>query len=115
MAIEQYLKGKVDFNLALETIQAILFDRGIEEGSPLSIVTEKQKDLALADVYMFLATSSVSSSSSYESDGGWQKQTSSKNVTNRAALADLAKALYAKWGEAPAATTTGKVTMKPLY
>lgn len=114
MTIEQYLRGKVDFNLAAETVQAILLDRGIAEGSAMTSVTEKQRDLALADLYMFLSTSSVSSSSSYDSDGGWQKHRSNKNVANRAAFADLARKLYEKWGEVPAAAT-GKVTMKPLY
>lgn len=70
MTIEQYLQGKVDFNLTDANIQAILYDRGVAEGANMSAVTEMQKDLCLADLYMLLANSSVSSSGEYESDGG---------------------------------------------
>ena len=114
MTIEQYLRGKVDINLNENTLAAILFDRGIAEGANLSSVTERQKDLALADLYMFAAGSSTSASGEYDSDGGWQRQRSAKNVYNRPGLIALAKALYAKWGEA-VDDSIGKVKMKPLY
>lgn len=114
MTIEQYLQGRVDYNLNDTTIPAILYDRGIAEGTDVRQVTERQKDLALADLYMFLATSSTSSSGDYESDGGWQRQRSSKNVYDRNGLVALAKALYAKWNEG-SVDTLGVVKMKDLY
>lgn len=114
MTIEQYLQGKVDFNLTDANIQAILYDRGVAEGADMSTVTEMQKDLCLADLYMLLANSSVSSSGEYESDGGWQRQVSAKNVHNRTGLVALAKALYDKWKVATP-ETSGKITFKPLY
>lgn len=114
MTIEQYLQGKVDFNLTDANIQAILYDHDIAEGEEMSNVTERQKDLALADLYMLLANSSVSSSGEYESDGGWQRQVSAKNVHNRTGLIELAKALYKKWNVATP-ETSGKVISKPLY
>lgn len=114
MTIEQYLHGKVDFSLSDATVAGILFDRGISEGAQMSAVTERQRDLALADLYMFLATSSVSAAGEYESDGGWQRREAAKNVYNRSPLASQAKALYDKWGvQAPAAI--GKITSSNLY
>lgn len=113
MTIEQYLNGKVDFNLQENTIQAILSDWGIPEGADINDVTQRQKDLACADLYMFLASSSTSASGDYESDGGWQRQRSSKNVYDRNGLRALAKMLYAKWGvDVP---STGAIVMKSLY
>lgn len=114
MTIEQYLAGKVDFNLQDTTIQAILLDRGITEGTSASDVSQMQRDLACADLYMFLASSSTSSSGDYESDGGWQRQRSSKNVYDRNGLRALARALYEKWG-VDVADTSGIMTMKDLY
>lgn len=114
MTIEQYLAGKVDFNLGDTTIAAILYDRGIPEGASLETVSQRQKDLALADLYVYVAGSSTSSSGEYESDGGWQRQRSAKNAYNRNGLLALAKQLYAKWDEA-FADTTAKMRMKPLY
>lgn len=114
MTIEQYLQGKVDFNISDSTISAILFDRGIDSGTYMEDITERQKDLCLADLYMYVANSSTSSSSEYESDGGWQRQRSTKNVYNRAGWLDLAKRLYAKWGEGDAVASSSMV-MKDLY
>lgn len=114
MTIEQYLSGKVDFNLGDTTIAAILYDRGIPEGASLETVSPRQKDLALADLYVYVAGSSTSSSGEYESDGGWQRQRSAKNAYNRNGLLALAKRLYDKWDEVFEGVT-GKVRMKSLY
>lgn len=114
MTIEQYLQGKVDFNLSENTVAGILLDRGIAEGADMTAVTERQRDLALADLYMFIAGSSTSSSGDYESDGGWQRQRSSKNVYNRNAFLQMARALYDKWGE-EVFDPTPKMRMRPLY
>lgn len=113
--IEQYLSGKVDFNISENTLNAIFADRGVTKGTPLSDVTEKQKDLCLADLYMFMATSSTSKSGEYESDGGWQRQRSAKNVVDRAGFREMARELYDKWDEKPVGSSTGKVKMKPIY
>ena len=113
MTIEQYLSGKVDFNLQESTLQAILIDRGIAEGANVLDLSQMQRDLATADLYMFLASSSTSASGDYESDGGWQRQRSSKNVYDRNGLRALAKMLYEKWGvDVP---STGAIVMKDLY
>lgn len=114
MTIEQYLTGKVDYDLSENTISAILFDRGIPSGASLESVSQRQKDLALADVYVYVAGSSTSSSGEYESDGGWQRQRSAKNAFNRNGLLALAKKLYDKWDE-PFDGASSKIKMKSLY
>ena len=114
MTIEQYLSGKVDFNLEENTIAAILYDRDIPEGIDIDLVSRRQRDLALADLYVYVAGSSTSSSGEYESDGGWQRQRSAKNAYNRNGLLALAKQLYAKWDE-PFDAASAKVRMRPLY
>ena len=115
MTIEQYLQGKVDFNLSEANIAAILVDRGVSAGADMATLTEKQRDLCLADLYMLLAYSSSSSSGEYESDGGWQKQKASKNVYDRSGYKEMAQRLYAKWDDEAANTATSRITLKPLY
>lgn len=114
MTIEQYLIGKVDFNVKPETLASLLFDRGIAEGANVTSLSQKQRDLVLADLYMFLATSSTSSSAEVESDSGYTKQTSARNVYDRGAYASMADALYEKWGEVHY-TSIAKMTLKRLY
>ncbi len=114
MTIEQYLRGKVDLSISEATIGGILFDRGVAEATSVTEVTERDRDLCLADLFMFVAGSSISLSGEYESDGGWQKSRSGKNVVDRAGLRLRAKALYDKWGEKPLASIGG-IVMKPIY
>jgi len=111
--IEQYLKGKVDYDIPESALMAILADRGIAAGAEYASLTEMQKDLSLADLYTWLASSSVSSTGEYESDAGWQRQRSVKNVFDRGYFKALAKALYEKWGLAT--QDVGTIIMKPIY
>lgn len=116
MTIEQYLSGKVDFYLSEATIAGILVDRRVAPGSEVCIVTERQRDLCLADLYRFVAASSTTSSGELESDSGWQRQRASKNVYDRNGLLKMARRLYAKWGE-PLDDDMGggTIVMKPIY
>ena len=113
LTIEQYLRGKVDYDIPDVALLSIEADRGITSGAYLTDLSEKQKDLALADLYMWLASSSVSSTGEYESDGGWQRQRSTKNIFDRGYFKALANALYAKWGIVT--SDVGTIVMKDLY
>lgn len=114
MNIEQYLRGKIDYEITDATMASILFDRGISANTSVENTTEKQRDLCLADLYVFVSRSSISTSGEYESDGGWQKKKASKTINNRGGYVRLAKALYEKWGVTPPANP-GSIVMKPIY
>lgn len=114
MNIEQYLRGKVDFEISDATMASVLFDRGVEKHTDVADTTEMQRDLCLADLYMFVSRSSISTSGEYESDGGWQRKKASKTVNNRAGYVKLARVLYEKWGITPPVNPDA-IVMKPLY
>lgn len=114
--IDQWLRGMVDYNLPDDTVRAVLFNNGVESGASASGVGQRERDLCLADLYMWLSSSSSSSTGEYVSDGGWQHQKAAKNVVDRAGLRRLAQGLYAKWGSDKAAdTSSGGFTMRDLY
>lgn len=114
--IETWLKGMVDFDVPAATIMAILFNNEVMQGAPMSDTTQKQRDLCLADLLMWLSSSSTSSSGEYISDGGWSHQKSAKQVVDRAGLIKRAQELYAKWDSDKAKTAVGsKITFKPIY
>ena len=114
--IETWLRGKVDFDIPEATIMAILFDNSVSLGTPAAEVGEKERDLCLADLLMWLSSSSTSSSGEYISDGGWSHQKSNKQVVDRAGLIKRAQDLYAKWNSDKAKTAVGtKITFKPIY
>jgi hypothetical protein len=114
--IEQWLKGKVDFNIPESAIKAILFDNKITGGTPMCCTSERDRDLCLADLLMWLSSSSTITSGEVISDGGWQHQHSNKNVFDRAGLVAKAKALYQKWNSEKADLASGvKITFKSIY
>lgn len=115
LTIEQWLIGMVDFSLPDATLMAVLYNNGISDGAYMADVTERQRDLALADIYMWLATSSSTSSGEYEADGGWQHSRGVKNVIDRSGFRARAMELYRKWGSEKANSSIGGIVMKDLY
>lgn len=114
--IETWLRGKVDYDVPEEALMAILFDNGVVPDTQASSTSEKERDLCLADLLMWLSSSSVSSSGEMISDNGWSHQKSNKQVANRAENAKRARQLYAKWGSDKANTAVGtSITIKPIY
>lgn len=114
--IETWLKGMVDFDVPSATIMAILFNNEVAQGTPMSNTSEKQRDLCLADLLMWLSSSSTASSGEYISDNGWSHQKSNKQVVDRAGLIKRAQELYAKWNSDKANTAVGtKIIVKSIY
>ena len=114
--IETWLLGMVDFDVPEATIMAILFNNEVSQGASVADTSEKERDLCLADLLMWLSSSSTASSGEYISDNGWSHQKSNKQVVNRAGLIQRAQELYAKWNSDKANTAVGaKITVKPIY
>ena len=114
--IETWLRGKVDFDVPSAAIMAILFDNEIANGVCMQDVSERQRDLCLADLFMWLSSSSTASSGEMISDNGWSHQKSAKQVVDRDGYIRRAHALYVKWNSDKAKTAVGtKITVKPIY
>lgn len=115
-SITDWLSGMVDFSVPDKTLKAILFNRGIDSSDNAGSVSERDRQLCYADLLMWLATSSQTSSGTLDSDGGWQHQESAKNVTDRNGIRAKALAIYKKYGD-PAAddVKVNKIRMRNLY
>lgn len=114
--IERWLRGKVDYDVPSDAIQAILYDNRLSLGSPMHEVSEMQRDLCLADLLMWLSLSSTTTSGEYISDGGWQHQKANKNVIDRAGLVKRAQALYVKWHSNKAdMASMSNINIKSIY
>lgn len=114
--IETWLRGMVDFDIPDATLMAILFNNSVTTGTAVSSTSEMERDLCLADLLMWLSSSSTASTGEYISDGGWSHQKSNKQVANRAGLVKRAHDLYAKWDSDKAITAVGsRIIVKPIY
>lgn len=115
--LRQWLVGKVDFDFPDAAIDSVLFDRCRDGGEPAADVPVRDRELCLADLLMYAATSATASGSNLESDGGWQHQKAVRNVSDRDALRARAMRLYAKWGDAEAEedASSGGINLRDLY
>ena len=114
--IETWLRGMVDYDIPDATIIAILFNNGVSQGTPMVDVEERERDLCLADLLMWLSSSSTSNQGESISDNGWSHHKSAKQVTDRAGLRHRAQELYMKWNSEKAKLASGlKITFKSIY
>lgn len=98
--IEQYLKGKVrNVTVPDEALLSILAENEIESGSAYASLTQKQRDLALAGLYVWVAMSPTTSQKVTDKDADWEHseggETMSANVLNR--FLRMANEIYAKY------------------
>lgn len=114
--IETWLAGMVDLDISETTLKSILFNNNIVVGTPAASCSEMQRELCLADLYMWVSQSSTASTGEYESDGGWQHQRSAKNVADRNAFRARANELYKKWGSDKAnSSSVGSIVVRDIY
>ena len=101
MTIEQYLRGKVGFEVADNAISVILEDRNIDPYLESCEVDIRTKELATADLYMWCASTPSKQDTSYEADGGWKSQKGGweSSAYDKRNLREMANKIYAKYGE----------------
>jgi hypothetical protein len=101
MTIEEYLRGKVGFEVADNAISVILEDRDIAPGEDSYILSTRTKELATADLYMWCASTPSKQDTSFEADGGWKSQKGGwqSSAFDKRNLRDMANAIYAKYDE----------------
>lgn len=98
--IEQYLKGKVrNVTVPDEALFSILAENEIKSGAAYADLTQKQRDLALAGLYVWVAMSPTTSKRVTDRDADWEHseggETMSANVLNR--FLRMANEIYAKY------------------
>lgn len=117
LTIEQYLRGKVGYDIPDTAIASILVDRGISAGTDVSALSAdsfentKLRELCTADLYMYCASTPSTISSKREQDGGW---TSESGGTRHSAydarqLRAAAQAIYDKYGVTVVSTSTIRI------
>jgi hypothetical protein len=105
--IEEYLRGKVGYEVPDQAIASILADRGVLPGFSLSDIGSDEAEslkirrLCTADLYMYCASTPSTISSSREQDGGWTQE---KGGTQHSAydarqLRAMAQDIYDEYGE----------------
>lgn len=100
-AAEEYIASlSPGANVSESTIKGILIDAGIDPGTPVIDLTEKQKDLALAYLLIRIAFNPVMSQRVTDKDGDWEHSEGSEQWSKSQLMQFLilARDLLAKWG-----------------
>lgn len=114
VAIEDYLKGMVGFDVPTSTINSIRINREITKGSDVAELSDKDKDLAYADLLMWASTNPSSYTGSKQSDGGWTQTEASKtlNASDKKSFRSMAMDIYKRYGDR---RYTPKVRIRNLW
>lgn len=98
LPIQNWLKSKTQYPVFNEEILSILSGRGISYDSDTNDATQKQKDLAYADLLMLIVTS-PSYGAEEDQMGNWKHKGKSITMTGKSQLLSMANAIYSKYGE----------------
>ena len=114
VSIEDYLKGMVGFDVPTSTINSIRINREITKGSDVAELSDKDKDLAYADLLMWASTNPSSYTGSKQSDGGWTQTEASKtlNASDKKSFRSMAMDIYKRYGDR---RYTPKVRIRNLW
>lgn len=103
LTIERYLQGKVAETLPDNTLLSIIAENGVAPGTLFADLTEKQRDLCLAGVFVYLALHPTTTEKVSDSDADWSHSEGgtvySANVLNN--YLKMANAIYKKYDLEP--------------
>jgi hypothetical protein len=100
VTVEEYIKTlSPNANISESTIKGILIDASINAGTPVSDLTEKQKDLSLAYLLIRIAFNPLMSQKVTDKDGDWEHSEGSEQWSRSQLMQFLilARDLLKKW------------------
>ena len=98
--IERYLKGKVGIPLSDDTLTAITAENGIEPGTLFSDVSERERELCLAGLYVYASGMPATTQKVTDSDADWSHSEGGQmmSATEQSNYLRMANAIYSKYG-----------------
>lgn len=101
LVIEDYLRGKVGFEVPDNALNTIFADRGIYKGETVADIDKRTLDLATADLYMYCASTPSVKGSTEDAHGGWRHKDGGweSSAYDKRNLRQMANDIYAYYGE----------------
>jgi hypothetical protein len=99
--LEDYLRGIVRTAVSDDAIRSILARMGIERGTEYSVLSEKQRDLSTAWLYVWLSSSPTTSQKVSDKDGDWSHSEGGESMSANVlkGYLNMANELFKKWDE----------------
>lgn len=101
LTIEDYLRGKVGFEIPDSALLSIFADRGLEKGEIIDGLEKRTLELATADLYMYCASTPSVKGSTEDAHGSWRHKDGGweSSAYDKRNLRQMANDIYAKYGE----------------
>lgn len=99
LTVENYLRGKVAVSIPDNTLISIMAEVGVEPGMEYFELTEKQRDLCLAGMYVYLSTNPSQTQRVTDRDADWEHSEGGQ-IYSANALSNflrMANAIYKKY------------------
>lgn len=92
--IVKWLKNRVGYEVPTEKVEVIVIERGLQDVKEYSELTQKDKDLLLADVLFLLLTSATQTGSKSWQSGGTTMSIGSQSLTGKERFYDMMTSIY---------------------
>lgn len=101
LTITDYILGSVGFEIPTSALTVILHNRGVAEGTDVSTLTTRTKDLCVADALKWGITMVSGTKRIEDKDADWSHAETFGAVTSRdkSLWKKMANEIYAKYGE----------------
>lgn len=97
--IVKWMSGRVGYDIPVATLENIVLERGLSDVSDFADLTEKDKDLTLADLLFFMWSSPTQTASVTKSHGDFTLTKGSQMLTDKNNIYKTLMGLYRKWGD----------------
>lgn len=97
--IVKWLKNRIGYDVPTDKVEIIVMERGLQNVTDYAELTQKDKDLLLADVLFLLLTSATQTASKSWQSGGTTMTIGSQMLTGKAEFYNMMKGIYEKYDD----------------
>ncbi len=101
LTLEAYLRGVTSYEIPDNALASIMLRRNFNFGVPAAALSERERDLCTADLYMWCASTPSVKNDTEDADAGWKHKEGGWQTSayDKRLLRQMANDLYNKWGE----------------
>lgn len=98
-SIIRYMSSLTGFTFDEAVLERIAIERGVDKAEDFSDLTQKDRDLVLADLLFVIFTSPSETASLTKKHGQFSQTIGSQVITDKDDIYDLMMRLYRKWND----------------
>lgn len=97
--IVKWLKNRIGYDVPTDKVEVIVMERGLQNVTDYAELTQKDKDLLLADVLFLLLTSATQTASKSWQSGGTTMSIGAQMLTGKAEFYNMMTGIYEMYND----------------